>query len=60
MVNRYLRLINVEATFYDARPQGHTIEHDKKVLTKLLLVKINHVEAQMVDGKICNSFQNNA
>lgn len=53
-------MINVEATFYDARPQGHTIEHDKKFLTKLLLVKINHVEAQMVDGKICNSFQNNA
>lgn len=58
MVNRYLRLINVEAIFYDAKPQRHTIEHDNIFLTKPLIVKINQREAQMADGKMC-SFRNN-
>lgn len=60
MVNRYLWLINVQPTFYDAKPQRHTGEQDKtSFLTKPLIVKINHKEPQMADGKMHNSFQNN-
>lgn len=32
VVNRYPRLTNVQATFYDAKPQRHIVEHDKKFL----------------------------
>lgn len=55
MVSRYLELINVKATFHDGRPHKHCVERDNILGTKPLRVQINHIEAEVTDGKICSS-----